>query len=60
MKNRTMGILLGIISVVFSHLETVYFGNNWTSQSTAEWVCDITSLLMTALAVGLMWKNRYE
>ena len=55
-----MGILLGIISVVFSHLETVYFGNNWTPQSTAEWVCDITSLLMTALAVGLMWKNRYE
>ena len=42
-----ISIGLIIISPIFAHMETIYFGCNWMAQSKAEWICNM-------IAIGIM------
>jgi hypothetical protein len=42
---------LWIIAIIFSFIETKYFGWNWTAQSDAEMICDGIALLLFGLAM---------
>lgn len=45
-RKKIAGIILVMVSMIFCHAETVYFGNNWEPQSKAEAICDIVSLVL--------------
>jgi hypothetical protein len=41
---RIFGIFCILLSALFAHYETAYFGNNFFPQTKAEYLCDIVSL----------------
>lgn len=54
MNVRFLGFLLLVWTLIFSLSETIYFGNNWTAQSPAEFICDSFAALFTVIGVVMM------
>lgn len=46
-KLAIRGIVLMLLGLVFAIIETSYFGSNYWPESTAEWICDILSLVVS-------------
>jgi len=55
---KTIGILLIIIAILFGWVETSHFGWNFLPASTFEAVCDLTSI--TIFVVGLLMLQKYK
>lgn len=55
MNTKHFGAFLVIFGFVFGFMETQYFGNNWTPQSTAEYICDTIALVSTFYGWYLVW-----
>jgi hypothetical protein len=47
-----------IWTVIFGHLETKYFGNNWLPQTNEEIICDLTSLFLCIAGCILLSQKR--
>ena len=53
---RILGFTCLIWAVIFGHLETKHFGNNWLPQTNEEIICDLTSLLLCIAGSVLLWQ----
>jgi hypothetical protein len=50
--------IIFIVAVIFSILETAYFGFNWVSHSPAETVCDCIVIGMVFLGLYVKGKGK--
>lgn len=57
-KGRIIGIICIIWSMIFGHLETVHFGNNWFPQTNDEIICDITSFMLCVAGIVLIMRKQ--
>ena len=58
-RRRTIGFVLILISAIFAHIETWYFGWNMFPGSPAEWACD--SIAVSIAIIGwttMLWHER--
>jgi len=48
------GMFLILEAIVFAHIETKYFGDNWLPSSFAELACDLLSVGTCFIGIHLM------
>ena len=55
---KILGFICVIWAVIFTTLETKYFGSNWLPKTKEELICDITSLFLLAAGYILFLQKR--
>ena len=56
---RIFGIFCILLSALFAHYETSYFGNNFFPQTKEEVLCDIVSLSLCVSGAILFWSKAH-
>lgn len=60
MSKIRLGKRIGLISILFSIIETIYFGFNWLPESISEAICDSISLIGMSIAILLIIYGKRE
>lgn len=59
MKRKIFGAFCILFAVIFTHLETKHFGNNFFPNTTEEIMCDLIALFL-AIAGHIIYWPKFE
>jgi hypothetical protein len=57
---RTVGWLIVVAGIFFTHLETVLSGGNWIAQSAPEAIADTCGVAMVGIGLVIVYRGRKQ